>query len=315
MGQFIIRRIILMLPTMFLAVTAVFLLVRVIPGDAVTLLLDSTQYSKEDAERIREDLGIADPIPVQYAKFLKQVVTGDFGTSIWSGKEVMPELINNRLPLTLELTFFAALFGVLLGIPSGIIAAMRQDSIWDYLVRTIGIGGLSIPGFWLGTLVLVLPVYWWKWAPPIGYETFLENPTSHAQQILIPAAVMSVGLGAVLMRMTRSMMLEVLRQDFVRTANAKGLRTRVVIVRHCLRNAMLPLVSIIGVQVAVLLAGTVIYESVFTLPGVGSYLYEGISRRDYPVVQGVTVTLTVGVILVNFFVDISYRLIDPRVRV
>jgi peptide/nickel transport system permease protein len=164
-------------------------------------------------------------------------------------------------------------------------------------------------------MVLVLPVVWWGWTIPIGYKTFAEDPTSHIQQILVPAAVMSIALAAVLMRMTRSMMLEVLRQDFVRTAHAKGLRSRVVVVRHCLRNAMLPLVSIIGVQVAVLLAGTVIYESLFTLPGVGSYLFQAVSRRDYPVVQGVTVMLTVVVILVNFVVDISYRVIDPRVRV
>lgn len=315
MRQFVLRRLVLMLPTLFLAITAVFILVRVIPGDAVTLLSDSSQYSKKDAEDLRKQLGINDSIPVQYVKFMKQVVTGDFGKSIWTGQEVMSTLLQDRLPITLELTFFASVFGILIGIPTGILAATRQDSLWDYVVRSIGIGGLSIPGFWLGTMVLVLPAYWWGWTLPIGYRTFMENPVDHLQQILVPALVMSVALSAVLMRMTRSMMLEVLRQDFVRTAKSKGLAGRVVILRHCLRNAMLPLVSIIGVQVAVLLAGTVIYETVFTLPGVGSYLYEGVARRDYPVVQGVTVMLTVFVILLNFVVDISYRLIDPRVRV
>lgn len=315
MRQFIVRRVALMMPTFFLALTAVFILVRVVPGDAVTLLLDSSQYSQQEAQVIREQLGIADPIPVQYAKFMKQVLTGDFGTSIWTGQSVMSELLEKRLPRTLELTFLATLFGVLIGLPAGILAAMRQDSLWDYVVRTIGIAGLSIPGFWLGTMVLVLPSIWWGWTIPIGYKSFTQDPTSHLQQMLVPAAVMSVALSAVLMRMTRSMMLEVLRQDYIRTASAKGLPGRIVIVRHALRNAMLPLVSIIGVQVAVLLAGTVIYENVFTLPGVGSYLYEGVNRRDYPVVQGVTVMLTVAVILVNLVVDISYRLIDPRVRV
>jgi peptide/nickel transport system permease protein len=315
MRQFVLRRLALMVPTLFLAITAVFILVRVIPGDAVSLLLDNSQYSKQDAEKIREQLGIADSIPVQYGKFMKQVITGDFGASIWSGQSVMDTLLKDRLPITLELTFFATVFGILLGVPAGIIAALRQDSLWDYVVRTIGIGGLSIPGFWLATMVLVLPAFWWGWTLPIGYKTFAEDPVKHVQQILIPALVMSVALGAVLMRMTRSMMLEVLRQDFVRTASAKGLARRVVIVRHCLRNAMLPLVSIVGVQVAVLLAGTVIYETVFTLPGVGSYLYEGVLRRDYPVVQGVTVMLTVGVIFLNFVIDVSYRVIDPRVRV
>ena len=315
MRQFVLRRLALMVPTLFLAVTAVFILVRIIPGDAVTLLLDSSQYSKQDADAIREQLGINESIPVQYEKFLKQVVTGDFGVSIWSGQDVMDTLLKDRLPITLELTFFATLFGILLGVPAGIVAALRQDSLWDYVVRTIGIGGLSVPGFWLATMVLVLPAFWWGWTLPIGYKTFAEDASKHVQQILVPALVMSVALAAVLMRMTRSMMLEVLRQDFVRTARAKGLAGRVVIVRHCLRNAMLPLVSIVGVQVAVLLAGTVIYETVFTLPGVGSYLYEGVARRDYPVVQGVTVMLTVGVIFLNLIIDVSYPIIDPRVRV
>ncbi|MBI2766864.1 MAG: ABC transporter permease [Chloroflexi bacterium] len=315
MSQFVLRRLSLMVPTLFLALTAVFILVRVIPGDAVTLLLDSSQYSKQDADAIREQLGIADSIPVQYGKFMRQAVSGDFGNSIWSGQPVMKTLLTDRLPITFELTFFATLFAVLIGIPAGVVAAVRQDSIWDYVVRTVGIGGLAIPGFWLGTLVIVLPAYWWGWTLPIGFKTFAEDPASNLQQILVPALVMSIALAAVLMRMTRSMMLEVLRQDYVRTARAKGLDGRVVIIRHCLRNAMLPLLSIIGVQVAVLLAGTVIFETVFTLPGVGSYLYEGISRRDYPVVQGVTVMLTVAVVLLNFIVDISYRVVDPRVRV
>jgi peptide/nickel transport system permease protein len=315
MSQFILRRLALMIPTLFLALTAVFILVRVIPGDAVTLLLESSQYSQQDAQKIRDQLGISDPLPTQYVKFMKQAGTGDFGNSIWSGQPVMHTLLTDRLPITLELTIFSTLFGILLGIPGGIIAAMRQDSWWDYVVRTVAIGGLAVPGFWLGTMVLVLPAYWWHWTLPIGYKTWAQDPVAHAEQILVPALVMSVGLAAVLLRMTRSMMLEVLRQDFVRTAHAKGLESRVVIVRHCLRNAMLPLVSIVGVQVAILLSGTVIYEQVFTLPGVGSYLFEGVSRRDYPVVQGVTIMLTVGVILVNFLVDISYRLVDPRVRV
>ncbi|OAI40908.1 hypothetical protein AYO38_04875 [bacterium SCGC AG-212-C10] len=304
-----------MIPTLFLALTAVFILVRLVPGDAVTFLLDSSQYSKDDAERIREQLGISDSIPVQYVRFMKQAVTGDFGNSIWSGKPVMRTLLTDRLPITIELAFFATLFGIMIGVPAGILAAMRQDSPWDYIVRIVGIGGLAIPGFWLGTLVLVMPAYWWGWTLPIGYKTLLEDPTSHAQQILVPAFVMSVALSAVLMRMTRSMMLEVLRQDYIRTARSKGLATRIVIIRHCLRNAMLPLLSIVGVQVAVLLAGTVIYETVFTLPGVGLFLFEGVSRRDYPVVQGVTVMLTVAVVFLNFFVDVSYRLVDPRVRV
>ncbi len=314
MQQYLLRRIVLLLPTLFLALTAAFVLIRMIPGDAVTVLMDNSQYSKKDYTDLRQQLGIDGSIPVQSGTFMESIVRGDFGKSIWTGQPVMRELITSRLPITLELTFFATLIGMVIGVPAGVIAATKQDSPIDYAVRVVSIGALATPGFWIATLVLVLPSYWWHWAPPFGYKSFVQEPWTHIQQIMIPALIMSLALAAALMRMTRSMMLEVLRQDFIRTARAKGLQSRVVVVRHCLRNALLPVVSITGVQVAILLGGTVIYETIFSLPGVGSYLYEGVSRRDYPVVQGVTIMLTVGVILVNFVVDVSYRLLDPRVR-
>ncbi|MGE5596354.1 MAG: ABC transporter permease [Hyphomicrobiales bacterium] len=315
MTQLLVRRGILMIPTVFFALTAIFVLVRLVPGDAVSLLLDSSQYSQADAEQLREQMGLNDSIPVQYGKFMRQAVTGDFGKSMWTGQPVMKELLVHRLPITLELSAAAVFFGIAIGIPLGVLAALKQDSIIDYVVRSVAIAGLSIPGFWIATLLLVLPVYWWNWAPPFGYESILDEPWTHIQQIFIPASVMSLSLSAVLMRMTRSMMLEVFRQDYVRTAHAKGLSGGIVILRHCLRNGMLPVLSIIGVQVAVLMAGTVVYESIFTLPGVGSYLYEGVTRRDYPVVQGVAVMLTIAVLIVNMLIDISYRIADPRVRI
>lgn len=314
MQQYLLRRLVLLLPTVLLALTAAFILIRLIPGDAVTVLMSNSQYSQQDYAELRSKLGIDSSIPIQYGKFMADVLKGDFGKSMWTGQPVMQELLRSRLPITLELTFCATLLGVLIGIPAGVVAAMRQDSAIDYVVRVVSIAALAMPGFWIATLVLVLPAYWWRWAPPFGYKTIAEEPWTHIQQIMIPASIMSLALAAALMRMTRSMMLEVLRQDFVRTAWAKGLPGRVVILRHCLRNALMPVVSITGVQVAILLGGTVVYESIFSLPGVGSYLFEGVARRDYPVVQGVTVMLTFGVVLVNFAVDVGYRLLDPRVR-
>lgn len=308
-----VRRLILAIPTLFLAITLVFILVRLVPGDAVTLLLDSSQYSEADAEAMRARLGLNDSLPVQYATFLRQIATGDFGTSIWTGRPIGETILKDKLPVTAELTFFSILFGTALGIPAGIVAALKQDSIWDYVVRVVAIAGLSIPGFWVGTMVIVLPAFWWGWSMPVGYENVFDQPWTHAQQILIPAFVMSLILAAILMRMTRSMMLEVMKQDYTRTATAKGLHHRVVILRHCLRNAMLPLVSIIGVQTVVLLSGTVVYETVFTIPGVGLFLFDGLSRRDYPVIEGVAIMLTFLVIIINIMVDMSYRLLDPRV--
>jgi peptide/nickel transport system permease protein len=301
-------------PTLVLAFTAVFFLVRLIPGDSVTLLLENGQYSQQEADALRGRLGLDQPIPVQYARFILQVVTGDLGHSIWTGRPVFDELFRHRLPVTLELTALAAIFGALIGIPVGVVAAIRQDTVVDYGLRGVSVGAQAIPGFWLATLVLVLPSYWWGWAPPFGFKSLNADPAVHLQQILLPALLMSISLAAALMRMTRSMVLEVLRQDYVRTATAKGLQRRVVIVRHCLRNAMIPLVSIIGVQLALLLGGTVVFETIFSIPGVGSYLFDGVSRRDYPVVQGVAVMLTVGVVMINALVDMSYRLIDPRIR-
>lgn len=315
MAAYLLRRLLLTIPTLLLAFTAVFVLLRLIPGDAVTLLFDNSQYSRESYEEFRRQLGISEPLPVQYGKFLRQAVTGDLGRSIWSGRPVVDELVRERLPLTLELSLAAATFGVVIGVSAGILAALRQDSSLDLAVRSIAVAGLAVPGFWLATLVLVLPSIWWGWTLPLGYKSLRQDPSTHLQQIVVPALIMSVGLAAALMRMTRAMMLEVLRQDYVRTARAKGLHGTPVVLRHCLRNAMIPLVSVLGVQLAVLISGTVIFESIFSLPGVGSYLFQGVSRRDYPVVQGVAIFLTTGVVLINLLVDLTYPLLDPRVHV
>jgi peptide/nickel transport system permease protein len=313
--KYALRRILLLLPTLWLAVTVLFILLRLVPGDTVTLLFDNTQYSQEDYEEARDRLGLNDSVPVQYVKFVRQCFTGDFGTSIWSGREVTEEFVQNRLPVTLELGVITAVMAIIMGVATGIFAALRQDSFSDLSVRVFAILGLAIPGFWIATLVIVLPSYWWQWSLPVGYRTLAADPWGHAQQMVIPAFLLSLSSAAVLMRFTRSMMVEVLRQDYVRTARAKGLRSSTVVMRHCLRNAMIPLVSVAGLQVAFIITGTVIFETIFSLPGVGTYLFQAISRRDYPVVQGVAVFLTFWVLLVNLVVDLTYPLLDPRIRV
>lgn len=299
-------------PTLFLALSAVFVLVRMIPGDSVTVLLDNSNSTPEEAEALREELGLREPLYVQYGLFMRSAVTGDLGDSLWSDEPVLPEILKERMPITVELAAWASLLALLFGVPAGVIAAIYQESWLDYGIRTIAIGALAIPGMWLATLVLVLPSYWWRWAPPFGYETLLENAGVHLQQMLIPASIMAIFSAAAVMRLVRSSMLDVLRQDYIRTARAKGLHSRTVILRHALRNALLPAVSVFGVQLIALLGGTVIYESIFTLPGVGTYMYESMSRRDYPAVQAVAVVLTVSVVLVNAIIDISYTMLDPR---
>lgn len=315
MTGYFLRRVLLIIPTLWIAVTVLFFLLRLIPGDAVTVLFANAQYSQAEAKTARAQLGLSDPVYVQYAKFVKQAVTGDFGRSIFTGKDVTTEFLKQRFPVTLELGVLSMLMGMAFGITIGVIAAIKQNSIVDYVGRTLAIAGLSVPGFWIATLAIILPSYWWHWSLPIGYQTIFANPINHAQQMLIPAFVMSLFIGATLMRYTRAMMIETLRQDYVRTARAKGLKERVVIVRHSARNAMIPLISVIGVQAAFIVGGTIIFESIFSLPGVGSYVFQGLSRRDYPVVQGVAVFLTVWVLLVNLAVDLTYPWFDPRVTV
>jgi peptide/nickel transport system permease protein len=314
-AQYALRRLVMLVPTFWLTLTLLFLLIRVIPGDAVTLLFADSPAAREEYYDIaRQELGLSDPIHVQYTKFMSQMLRGDLGTSIWTGKDIRRQFFVERLPVTLELGFAASILGITSGVALGVLSSLKQSSLIDLAVRTIAIVGLSVPGFWLATLLIILPSYWWQWSLPVGYRTFTEAPSAHLQQILLPALVMGLHTSAVLMRYTRSMMLEVVRQDYMRTAYAKGLQTRVVMARHGLRNALIPLVSVAGLQVAALISGTIIFETIFSLPGVGTFIFEGVSRRDYPVVQGAAAMLTVWVLLVNFGVDLVYPLIDPRIR-
>lgn len=313
MRQYIARRVLLMIPTLFLISVVVFFLVRLIPGDTVVMLLENASLGEKDVQEYRAKLGLDRPIYVQYGHWISDVLRGDLGTSLWSRQPIAKEIIQ-RLPVTAELGAFAMFFSLLIAIPIGVISAMRQDTWADYLSRSLAILGLAVPGFWLGTLVIVLPSIWFGWIPPIRYVGLTDNPWRNLQQFLIPGFLLGLGLAAVVMRMTRSMMLEVLRQDYIRTAWSKGLRERAVVYRHALKNALIPVVSILGVQVAVVAGGSVIFEQIFNLPGIGKFMFRAIQTRDYPVVQGVNLFLAGVIVWVNFLVDVTYGYLDPRIR-
>ncbi|MGE5597190.1 MAG: ABC transporter permease [Hyphomicrobiales bacterium] len=311
--QYVIRRLTLLVPTIFLVMATVFVLIRLVPGDVVSLLVADQNVTTQDADRLREDLGLDRPVPVQFVDFYGDMLTGKFGNSIWTGESVLGEF-GDRAPVTLQLALMAAIFSVLLGVPLGIISALQQDRWPDYILRSVAILGLSVPGFWLGTLAIVLPAVWWQYSPPLTYVSPFADPWDNFRQFVVPSFIMSLYLSSVLMRMTRSMMLEVMRQDYVRTARAKGVREGTVVVRHALRNGLIPVVTIFGTQFAVLLGGTVIFEVIFNLQGIGRYVFLAVSQRDYPVIQTVNVILALAVLGVNFLVDMSYAYLDPRTR-
>jgi peptide/nickel transport system permease protein len=315
MRRYITRRFLLIIPAFIFVTMIVFLLLRLMPGDVLMAKIEQGMTAGQaDLDVLRAELGIDRPIYVQYADFMWGVLRGDLGKSLWGGTESVTSLIFKRLPVTLELAVFAIVISLLIALPVGIISAIRQDSPLDYLLRSVAIGGLSIPNFWFATLIIVFPAIWFNWLPPLRYEAFVDNPVGNIRQFILPALVLGMALSASVMRITRTMMLEVLRQDYIRTAWAKGLGEAVVIRRHALKNALIPVVTILGNQVAFLVGGTVIIESIFALPGMGTLLIRSIQLYDWPVVQGINLFFTGWVLLVNLVVDMSYAMLDPRVR-
>ena len=312
MHVYLARRLLLVIPTLIGVSIVVFSLVRLLPGDAVTMLLQDYNYGK-DADELRAKLGLDRPIYVQYLEWAGGVVRGDLGTSLRNKTPVAEELLG-RMPVTAELGAIAMAVGLLIAIPVGVISAVRQDTWSDYLGRSVAIGLLAIPAFWLGTLVITLPSIWWGWTPPLRYTRLLDDPMKNLGHVIIPAMILGLGLSGTLMRLTRAQMLEVLRQDFVRTAAAKGLAERAVVVRHALKNAFIPILTLLGLQVSILVGGTVVLESVFVLPGMGRYLLEAVQYRDYPVIQGLNLIFATVIILANLIVDLLYGWLDPRVR-
>jgi peptide/nickel transport system permease protein len=312
MATYTLRRLLLIVPVVFLVTVGVSALMRLVPGDPATQALGQ-QATDEDRQRFREAYHLDDPFFVQYFNWWGDVFQGNLGTSVVQRTNVTEEL-KTKLPSTLELLVLSVFFTLLIGIPAGILSALRQNSPIDYGVRFMSILGLSIPSFWLGTLVIVMPAIWWDYLPPLTRVGIMENPLRNLQQYSLPALVIAVASSAGIMRLTRSSVLEVLRNDYIRTAWAKGLTQRVIVVRHVLKNAMIPVITVLGLQVAALVGGAVIIEVIFNLPGLGTLFINSIVYRDYPVIQGLVLFLATIFLLTNLLVDLSYGLLDPRIR-
>jgi peptide/nickel transport system permease protein len=292
----------------------VFALIRFIPGDATLLAIGVDQrITPEQREIVRKSYGLDQPQPVQYARWMAHVLQGDLGTSLRTRRSVNEEL-RLRLPVTLELALLAALLGSLPAMAVGVLAAVRRNSALDYAATMVTLIGVSVPNFLLAALLVLVFSIWLRWLPPIGYVEIERDPLGNLKTMLLPAISLSLPLAAILMRNTRSAVLEVLGQEHVRVARAKGLPQRRVMTRHVILNASLPILTVAGIQVASLLGGTVIIETIFGLPGVGRYIYEAIANRDYPVVQGVTLVMAALFVLVSMIVDILYAVLDPRLR-
>ncbi len=316
MHAYILRRLLALLPTLFVASVIVFVTVRLIPGDVIDLMLSQNDISagKVGREQLMQTLGLDRPMPEQYLRWVGAILLhGDLGTSLWQGTPVT-EMLIARLPVTLELGAMAMVIGLIVAMPIGVYSAIRQDGVGDYLGRSFSILLLAVPGFWLGTMVMVFPSIWWGWSPEVNYVQFTSDPLQNLKQMLVPAVVLGAALSAVTMRMTRTMMLEVLRQDYIRTAWAKGLNEPLVVMRHALRNALIPVVTLVGLQAPLLIGGAVITEQIFVIPGMGLLLLDAVTQRDYPVIAGVFLVVGVAVMVINLIVDLSYGLLDPRVR-
>ena len=313
MQRYIARRVLLAVPTILFVMFATFAMVRFVPGDLVELILAENPYATEqDKIELRERLGLDQPIPTQFAKYSVNLLKGDMGYSHWTNRPVTQEL-RDRLPVTLEFDLLAVLLGLLVAVPVGIISAIRQDTLADYIARSFAILSISVPYFFTATLLVIFPVIWFGWAPPLTYVGWSEGPAGHLYYMFFPAFILGVNLSGSVMRMTRTMVLEVMRQDYIRTAYAKGLTERTVLVRHAMKNALIPVITIIGLQIGGAIGGTLIIETIFNMPGVGRYFISSILARDYPSIQGVTLVLAVVVVFVNLAVDLVYATLDPRI--
>jgi peptide/nickel transport system permease protein len=314
MQAYILRRVLLMIPTLFLVAIGIFVLTHLLPGDVIMIKLEgAASYTPEQYDTIQKELGMDKPYIYQLGKWLWGVSHLDLGNSLWAPVPVADEIFA-RLPTTLQLAGMAFVVSSILGITLGVLAAIRQDSYVDHISRIFAVGGLSLPDFWVGTLMLLLPIIWWNWT----FQTIYTDPWvdfGNNMKLMIPAATaIGIRASASVMRLTRTTMLEVLRNDFIRTAHAKGLKEQVVIYRHALRNALIPVVTIMGTQLSRLLGGTVIVEMLFAIPGVGRLFLDSITSRDITQVQGNIMVIAGIFIMMNLIVDISYGFLDPRIR-
>ena len=315
MRAYIIRRLLLIIPSLFILSILVFLSVRFIPGDVIDVMQSSMEgLGQVDREQLEQMMGLDQPVYVQYGRWLGDILLhGSLGRSLM-GDWSVEEKILGRLPVTIELGVMAIGIGLLIALPVGIYSAIRQDTAVDYAGRSIAVLGLATPNFWLGIMVMIYPTIWWGWSPPMRLITFTEDPLGNLGMFLIPSLILGTGMAAATMRMTRTMMLEVLRQDYIRTAWSKGLNERVVIVRHAVKNALIPVVTLIGLQLPILVGGAVIIENIFNLPGLGRLMLVALTDRDFPVVAGINLVFGTAVLAINLMIDLIYPYLDPRVR-
>ena len=317
MRAYIIRRLLLIVPTLFILSILVFLSVRFIPGDAIDVMLGKNEFiaAEVDREALEHMLGLDLPVHVQYGRWMGGILRhGSLGHSLIGSRGAVEQKIIDRLLVTIELGVLAILIGLVIALPIGIYSAMRQDTAADYVGRSVAIIGLATPNFWLATMVVLYPSLWWAWSPPMEWVPFTADPMGNLGVLMLPSVILGTALAAATMRMTRTMMLEVLRQDYIRTAWAKGLRERVVVMRHAVKNALIPVVTLIGLQLPILIGGSVIMETIFNLPGLGRLMVVALEDRDYPVVSGVNLFFATAVVLFNLLIDLLYSYLDPRVR-
>jgi len=313
MTAFIIRRFLILIPT-FLGITlVVFAAMKLIPGDPIIALLQDS-YTEELAAELRVQLGLDRPLPVQYAIWLRDLFSGNWGTSIISRQPVLDEILQ-RLPITIELLILALFFALVIAIPIGIISAVKRNTMVDYGAMTFAMLGISLPEFFLGALLLIFFSLGLQWLPATGYVPFFEDPVDNLRHLLLPALTLGMTRAALIARLMRNSMLEVIRQDYIDTARAKGLSEFIVINKHALKNALIPTVTVVGLQIGYLIGGAIIVESLFAIPGIGSFGIDGILQRDYPMVQAFSVVAASGFIFTNFVVDVVYTFLDPRIRV
>ncbi|MBK7329658.1 MAG: ABC transporter permease [Dehalococcoidia bacterium] len=315
MQRYIARRLLLMIPTLLGVTFVVFVMVRAVPGDVIDQILgDFGAGDRETKEALLKEYSLDGNIAVQYVRWLGDLATFDFGKSIISNRTVVSEL-QNRLPVTLELSLLAIICSLTIALPIGIISAIRQDTIIDYVCRSLAISLLAVPGFWVGLMLITMAGKYFTWGvPPKNYIEFTADPIGNIRMLAMPAIILGAGLSGGVMRFTRSTMLEVLRQDYVRTAWSKGLRERVIITRHVMRNALIPVVTVVGLQLPILVGGTVIIETVYSIPGMGRYYVASVNQLDYPVIQAINVIVALVVVFANLGVDLIYSVLDPRIR-
>ena len=313
MRRYIVGRLLLMIPTLIGVAILTFVIMRAVPGDIVALRYAGSSVPQEVIDQERHILGLDKPMWAQFVDWMTSISHLDLGQSLWTGHSVVEE-VQVRMPLSIELAILATLFAVALAIPLGVVAAVKQDSWVDYAIRVFSIGGLAMPSFWIGIMMVLITLTLWGWAPPVVFTPLFDDPVANLAGLILPAVAVGYRYSAVSMRMTRSTVLEVLREDYVRTARAKGLRETLVVVRHALRNALLPVVTVVSLEFAFLIGGLVVTEQVFNLNGIGKLLVDAVAHRDYPLIQALVLLLASVFVLVNFVVDLVYVVLDPRIR-